>query len=144
MCPDKKALPNIDVEKLKQTTAAAITAQNAAEIKKSNDAAAKKKIDDDWLFTYITGSLPTKMAEAAAQGLSYVQVWEMGDFGHRNSDEITEETPIDWDFFERLEQWCKDKNLITERKTEDNHETGHNFFSKAHIYYVLIASWPEK
>ena len=141
MCPYEKSNAKIDVEELRKITKNAEATKKTEDNQAVLDAKANRILDADKLFNSIVEDLPTKMAEAAAKGKKSIVVWRMGDFGYCNSDEVPESTPIDWVLFERLEKYCKDNHLETERETKDHHEYGHNFFSQEHIYYVLTAKW---
>jgi|WetSurMetagenome_2_1015567.scaffolds.fasta_scaffold25107_2 hypothetical protein len=139
MCPERITPPKIDVEKLKQTTAAALAAQDAAKTQRDKGAAAKKKIDDDRLFASITESLPAKMAEAASRGENTIKIWEMGRFEIYNPDYDISDIPINWELFNRLRKYCSKNKLIT--KIE---KISLNKNNTEYISHRLIVSWPIK
>ena len=134
--------PDIDIKKLKSLTRKALTNLKTHEAETKAIAISKDNAAEEELFQRIIKGLPAMLETAALEGKHTVDVWEMGDFGHRNSDEVTEETPINWNLMNRLEKYCQDNQLQTKIDKRDNHDHGANYFSKEHIFYVLSVSWP--
>jgi len=127
---------SINTEDLRRATQAAKDQQDTDQEKSRLSSREEKRQADDRLYNSILAGLEEKLNKAAGEGKNTATVWEMGDFGHTNSDEVVDSIPMNMGVMLQLQSFCEENGLTTEiRKVE----TPERFTT--YISYSLIVSW---
>ena len=136
MTVDKKPVTTIDIKKLRTSFEKAKLERIEKEKRYDIVAKAQKIADDDKLFNAIVVTINDRLAKAAIAEKQSIIVWSMGEFGHCNSTDMVDETPINREVFARVDEYCKASGIVTERKRVERKET-----HSTYIYFELHASW---